>query len=272
MTYSGRFGSSNSAAARQAGRLVINADDWGRSLETTAKILDCVRYGSVSAVSAMVFMEDSERAAEVALALDIDVGLHLNLTTPFSSRESSTRLTEHHNRLVGYFSRSRFNRAIFNPLLADSFRYVVRCQLDEFERLYGRAACRVDGHHHMHLCSNVIVQRLLPYGALVRRNLSFEPGEKGRLNILYRTFVDRILAKRHTLHDFFFSLVPLQPRDRLENIISLASQHAVEIETHPINAAEYAFLMADDVPVLTAKFHLPFPLLVVKRQGIASRV
>ena len=35
-------------------------------------------------VSAMVFMEDSERAASIARADAIDAGLHLNFTTAFS--------------------------------------------------------------------------------------------------------------------------------------------------------------------------------------------
>ena len=46
--------------------LIINADDWGRDNETTDRSLDCVLRGSVSSVSAMMFMEDSERAAGIA--------------------------------------------------------------------------------------------------------------------------------------------------------------------------------------------------------------
>jgi len=55
-----------SSEAPQTGLLIINADDWGRDPENTGKILDCVLLGAVSSVSAMVFMEDSERAAAIA--------------------------------------------------------------------------------------------------------------------------------------------------------------------------------------------------------------
>jgi len=48
------------------GLLVINADDWGRDRTTTDKILECTNVGTVSSVSAMVFMEDSERAAALS--------------------------------------------------------------------------------------------------------------------------------------------------------------------------------------------------------------
>src|ERR1700758_5164513 len=47
-----------------SGILIINADDWGRDHETTQRILECTLRGTVSSASAMVFMEDSERAAE----------------------------------------------------------------------------------------------------------------------------------------------------------------------------------------------------------------
>src|SRR6266480_4217678 len=67
------------------GVLIVNADDWGRDAETTARIAECVVPGGVSSVSAMVFMADSERAADTARERGIDAGLHVNFTTPFSA-------------------------------------------------------------------------------------------------------------------------------------------------------------------------------------------
>src|SRR5580704_8891452 len=64
------------------GLLILNADDWGRDRETTERIFDCVRRGTVSSVSAMVFMQDSERAAGIAREANVDAGLHMNFTTP----------------------------------------------------------------------------------------------------------------------------------------------------------------------------------------------
>jgi hypothetical protein len=54
--------------------------------------------------------------------------------------------------------------------------------------------------------------------------------------------VDRSLAKRHALADFFFSLPPLNPPGRLDRIFGLASKFIVEVETHPVNGDEYRFL------------------------------
>src|SRR5713226_4540807 len=77
---------------------------------------------------------------------------------------------------------------------------------------------------HMHLCANALLAGLLPLGTLVRRNFSFQPGEKGAVNRLHRQAVDKRLARRHRLTDFFFSLPPLEPQSRLERILSLAHQ------------------------------------------------
>ncbi|MGH9431788.1 MAG: ChbG/HpnK family deacetylase [Terriglobia bacterium] len=231
----------------RAGLLIINADDWGWGPEITERTLECLRGGSVSSVSAMVFMEDSERAAALAREQGIDAGLHLNFTTPFSAPFCSARLAEHQHKIARCLLRHRFAQALFYPTLMRSFEYVVSAQVDEFCRLYGSVPCRVDGHHHMHLCANVLLGRLLPGGAVVRRNFSFEPREKSSINYLYRQVVDRMLARRHRLADFFFSLTPLGPPARLQRIFSLARQFAVEIETHPVNPEEHRFLAEGEI-------------------------
>jgi hypothetical protein len=233
--------------APHAGMLVVNADDWGHDDETTTRTLECVVRGSVSSVSAMVFMEDSERAAAIARERGIDAGLHLNFTTPFSAPGCSARLVEHQQRLTRHLRRNRFAPIVFHLGLVRSFQYVVEAQVSEFRRLYGAEPTRLDGHHHMHLCSNVILGGLLPPETIVRRNFSFQPGEKSFGNRLYRQVVDRMLARRHRLVDFFFSLPPLEPPGRLKHIFSMARKFVVELETHPVNPEEYRFLAGGEI-------------------------
>jgi hypothetical protein len=222
--------------------VIVNADDWGLDRYTTGRSLDCFLLGAVSSVSAMVFMEDSERAADLARQRGVDAGLHLNLTLPFSAGHCPAPLKERQERLSSVLSSNRFAPAVYHPFLAASFEYVVKAQLEEYERLYGRAAKRLDGHHHMHLCANVLMQELLPEGAIVRRNLSFARGEKGFFNRVYRHRQDRRLARRHRLADFFFDLQPMEPRQRLEDIFDLAERFDIEVETHPVRDEEYRFL------------------------------
>lgn len=241
------FSTGRSSNTQAQGVLILNADDWGRDHETTERISECILRGTVSSVSAMVFMEDSERAAAVARERKIDAGLHLNLTTAFSTAGYPAALGKRQQELAKYLGGRRLAQVMFHPGLARSFEYVVSAQLDEYCRLYGAMPRRIDGHHHMHLCANVVLANLLPAGTIVRRNFSFERGEKSLYNRLYRRIVDRRLARRHRITDFFFSLPPLEPPARLQKIFSLARQSAVEVETHPVNPQEYRFLTEGEI-------------------------
>jgi predicted glycoside hydrolase/deacetylase ChbG (UPF0249 family) len=239
-----------------AGTLIMNADDWGRDPDNTDRTLECIRRGTVSSVSAMVFMKDSERAAAIARERGIDAGLHLNFTMPFSVPNVSTKLMKHQERVSRYLSPHRFAQVVFHPGLVSSFEYLVAAQREEFCRLYGAEPSRLDGHHHMHLCSNVLLANLLPQGTMVRRSFSFQPGEKSFGNRLYRNVVDRMLTRRHQLTDYFFSLPPLAPPGRLQRIFSLANEFTVEVETHPVVTEEREFLLGEEILQLSASIRI----------------
>jgi len=225
------------------GRLIVNADDWGRDPRTTDMTAACIAAGAVSSVSAMVFMEDSERAALLAREHGIDAGLHLNFTTPFSSPAAATRLRERQRATAAFLRSHRLAQIVFRPDLVRAFADIVAAQIDEYRRLYQREPARFDGHHHMHLCANVLLQRLLPSDTAVRRSFSFERGEKSCANRLYRRVVDGFLIRHHVVTDFFFSIAPWHPPDRLARVVRLSEQSVVELETHPADCGEYQFLM-----------------------------
>jgi len=242
---------SSAEIAPGAGLLIVNADDWGRNRETTQSMLDCATHGVLSSVSAMVFMEDSDRAAAIARDHGIDAGLHLNLTNPFSAPGCPPELAKLQGQIASCLRRHRLAPALFHPSLRRSFEYVVSAQIEEYQRLYGRFPARIDGHHHMHLCTDVLAGRLLPRNIIVRRSFSFSRGEKSWGNRFYRKSVDLILARRHRLTDFFFSVTPLEP-NRLRQIAALARKRAVEVETHPVNPEEYRFLIGGEFTRLLA--------------------
>jgi predicted glycoside hydrolase/deacetylase ChbG (UPF0249 family) len=122
---------------------------------------------------------------------------------------------------------------------------VFAAQLSEFSRLYGREPSHLDGHQHVHLATNMLVQRVLPKGAKVRRSFSFRQGERSFVNRWYRSVVDRSLMRRHRVTDYFFSLSDYLSPDKLKRVIGLARQSNVELMVHPERPAEYAFLMSD---------------------------
>ena len=45
--------------------LIITADDYGKDERTTDNILKCAEERRITSMSAMVFMNDSERAAKI---------------------------------------------------------------------------------------------------------------------------------------------------------------------------------------------------------------
>jgi chitin disaccharide deacetylase len=235
------------AVEARGGRLIINADDWGRDRDTTEPILRCKMRGTVSSVSAMVFMEDSERAAAIARERGIDAGLHLNFTAPLTAPDCPAELKTRQHRLSAYLLRHPLARIIFHPGLTSCFEYVIAAQIDEFRRLYGTDPTRIDGHHHQHLCANVLLGGLLREGTLARRNFTFQAGEKSIVNRLYRQAMDGLLKRKHRVVDGLFSLAPLEPAKRLRGIVSLARTKVVEVETHPINPEEHRFLMGDGI-------------------------
>jgi chitin disaccharide deacetylase len=231
----------------QTGVLILNADDWGRDPETTERIFECFRYKTISSVSAMVFMEDSERAAGMAREHGVDAGLHLNFTSPFLAANCPARLVEHQRTVAKYLTRNPFARGIYNPWLVPSFEYVVAAQVEEFVRLYGAAPERLDGHHHMHLSANVLLGGLLPLGTIVRRHFSHEPRERVLRHRVFRLFTDAVVMRRYRVADFFFPLIPLEPPARLQRIFALAGRSVVEVETHPVNPEEYRFLAGGEI-------------------------
>jgi predicted glycoside hydrolase/deacetylase ChbG (UPF0249 family) len=225
--------------------LIINADDWGGWKSATEAALACHEAGRLSSVTAMVFMADSERAADLAREHQISAGLHLNLNLRFNGQLKSAVVRAHHERLIRFFGWGKYAQLIYHPWLGESFRCVYRAQVEEFNRIYGQPPTHVDGHQHLHLCVNMRANRVIPAGQKVRRSFSFWPGEKSWLNRLYRRHVDRKLCQRYRVVDYFFSLRQCLGENRIERVARLARELNVELMTHPEVKAERDFLLGD---------------------------
>jgi predicted glycoside hydrolase/deacetylase ChbG (UPF0249 family) len=247
--------------------IIINADDFGRSVAETEAAAVLAESGPVTSVSAMVFMPDSERAAALATQMEIDVGLHLNFCERWISGVPRW-LAIQHESLVAFFNRSQYALLVYNPRLRDAFKAVYQAQVDEFQRLYGRLPSHIDGHHHLHLCANMLVDAVIPRGFGVRRNFTFAPEEKGLVNRAYRRLVDTCLGRRYVLTDYFFSLEQcLSGRGRpLRRVVDLAKVANVEIMTHPRKSEEFDYLAGQQcVDVLGTVTKGTYAELSVKR-------
>lgn len=235
--------------------LIINADDWGGSKNATNKILECYKHRRLTSASAMVFMNDSERAAELARHHNIDIGLHLNFTSEFNGCNAKSELIERQHRVASFLKSSKYNFLIYNVRLKKDFHYLYDAQFQEYIRLYNKAPTHIDGHHHMHLCMNVLCDRLLPKGTIVRRNFKFFTGEKNFFNRGYRHILDAVLTKRHLCTDLFFSLSLLMKTNQFMRVTNAAKIRNVEVMTHPAEYEEYFFLMSDKFLDIISSLH-----------------
>lgn len=225
--------------------LIINADDFGGNRTSTDNAISCFEKGRITSASAMVFMLDSQRAAELALEHGLDVGLHLNFTLRFNGNSKSGKLIECQQRITSFLTSSKYSSLFYNPFLKKDFEYTYNAQYEEYMRLYNKEPSHVDAHHHMHLCTNMLVDRLIPTGSKVRRSFTFSSGDKNVLNRCYRRIVDAILTRRYNCTDLFFSLSLLLQTERLQSIVNLARSWTVEVMVHPEKNEECDCLLSD---------------------------
>lgn len=219
--------------------IIINADDWGSDNSITDQILECIEWKQVDSVSAMVFMKDSKRAADIANERSIDTGLHLNFTLPFTSNVPQ-KLRKSQGRIISFLKTHKIAQVLYNPFIKDDFAYVYKKQVDEYTRLYQKKPLRIDGHNHMHLCANMLWGKLIPADTFVRRNYSFLKNEKTFFNRIYRAVIDSVIKRRYICTDYFFHIQQCVNKRYSENnnpknskIFRLANKSLTEILVHP---------------------------------------
>ena len=193
----------------------------------------------------MVFVEDSERASRLARDHGLDTGLHLNFTLAFDGHAGSAKLVSSQQRIASFLGMSKYCSLIYNPTLRKDFEYVYKCQYEEYTRLYHKEPTHIDGHHHMHICTNMLMSKLIPEGTKVRRSFSGLLSKKSVVNRSYRHIVDWILTRRYKSTDMFFSVTPPQDIERLQRIINLSRSRNVELMVHPEREDDVTCLMSD---------------------------
>lgn len=225
--------------------LIVNADDYGLDKETTNRILTCYTRERVHTASAMTFMADSERAAFLAKEIGLPIGLHLNLDEEMTGPQLPAKLREYHRVTASYLNIRKWNQLIYNPFLRNTFDYVFQAQWDEFCRLYGEEPKRLDGHHHWHLCMNILLSGIIPKKIKIRKNFTFCRGEKIFINRFYRRLVDWWLQSNFLCTDYFFSIKPIDLA-KLQRLVVLSAYSDIEIMVHPGIKDEFMFLLSTE--------------------------
>jgi chitin disaccharide deacetylase len=141
-------------------QIIMNADDFGRTSEINAAVIEAHRTGVLTSASLMVAGEAADEAVELARQTPtLAVGLHLVLIDGRAvlPHERIPHLTDEHGRFannpVWVGLNYAFNRCAKSELAAE-----IEAQFRKFADT-GLPLSHVDGHLHMHL--HPIVFRLL---------------------------------------------------------------------------------------------------------------
>jgi predicted glycoside hydrolase/deacetylase ChbG (UPF0249 family) len=232
--------------AQPKGLLIVNADDFGGNRLATDRIERCFAARRITSASAMVYMSDSLRAAEIARSRDLPIGLHLNLTQPFDDPSTPSPVRERQAKAARHFARGRRARFTYNPFLRDLVESCLADQLARFRESFERQPTHIDGHNHAHLSPTVLLAlpKKLPVRTAERQpNARPTPGE------LMRRVRHAFIERRGLTTECFYAIDPLAAEPSLsaiEALLTHADRSSVEIMTHPDRDRDFELLMSDD--------------------------
>lgn len=237
-----------------SGLLIVNADDWGGSEVTTEAILRTFEAGRITSASGMVYMPDSERAAEVARRAELPIGLHINLTEPFSEPTVPTPVRDRQRHVAeqlagvgrdGSPGTARLRKWLYDPRIQADVDRAIADQLDRFRALYGRMPTHFDGHNYVDLCPNVFCSRSLPRGSRMRNSLACFPLERSAMGLL-RALRQAPRSRRFTSTRYLLHIAELRLQDGggADRRLELAHRVPIEVMGHPDSEPEWETFMS----------------------------
>lgn len=134
-------------------RLIVNADDFGRTRGINAGVLEAHRSGIVTSATVMVL----EAAAEEAISEAMDRAPRLALGLHFAVTGGGAPASDP-NGLPTLLANGRFARApekLPSEIPAEEIRRELDAQIRLFEKLAGRPPSHLDSHHHSALHSSI---------------------------------------------------------------------------------------------------------------------
>ena len=228
-------------------RLIVNADDLGRTPGINAGIFEAHARGLVTSATLMVgFPSAAEVATALSRAPKLGIGLHVALTggRPVLPPQAVPSLVDDEGRLPakpdGLVDVDR-----------DEVAAEVAAQFERFCALNGRLPTHLDSHHHSHrlpVVCDALIGLARRHGLPIRR-ASDEAGERLVRQGVATTdkFVERFFGQEATLEVFLQILEELPPGvteimchparvdEELRRESSYADErdHELEVLTHP---------------------------------------
>lgn len=237
---------------RKQGLLIVNADDLGLTEAGTDATLECLRDGSVTSASAMVWMRDSGRAAALARAARVPVGLHLNLVEPYAASGVPAGAAARQRRVVERLRAAGTAGHLYRPSWREDFECCIADQLARFVELYGARPTHFDGHRHMHLALNALLARPLRAAGLrrCRRPVSRMGWESPASHRVAREMLAWAMRARGLqTTDRCVSIRALAPGlggTGVETGLAAADRGSLEVMVHPGWEDELAVLRSSD--------------------------
>lgn len=215
--------------------LIVNADDFGWNRAATDLTVECFAAGLITSTTALVHMEDSERAAELGREAELPIGLHLNLTDPFTGAEVPAGERERQAAACRVFGDGglKLRSWTYDPRISGLVEDAVRDQLERFRALFGREPTHVDGHNHVQVCPNVVRATALT-GFKLRNALWAWPSDRGAM--AYARAARRFLtAHRFLSPRYFLDIAELHrlPAEQAAARVGLCRASSVEVMCHP---------------------------------------
>lgn len=203
-------------------RLIVNADDYGRTPGINAGTLEAHRNGIVTSATAMVLEPAAEEGLREALATApaLSIGLHFALTGGGPPAASLMDLLE--LAPGGHFPRSADD--LPHRIPDREVRLELEAQIARFERIAGRLPTHLDSHHHAALHASV--QRVFARVARERGLPVRASNDRARDQIR----MSGTATPDHFIDDFYGEGATLQ---RLRVIVENLADGTTELMCHP---------------------------------------
>jgi len=137
--------------------IIINADDLGYSKHRDAGIFAAFEKECITSASLMVNGSNTFEAVEMALKVNLPMGLHLNLSEGCPISNAKHIVDEKGNMF--------YKELFWNLNQTDEIKREIyeetTAQLEEFRRLTGNYPTHIDGHQHVHIFVAEIIAPLL---------------------------------------------------------------------------------------------------------------
>lgn len=193
-------------------RVIINADDYGRSESQTEAIIASFKKHLITTTTIMVNMPDFERSILRAKEEGLMgvIGIHLNLTEGMPLTEDIKQCPRICNKDGTYnkaFHRSRGGRLFFSRREAHAVAIEMEAQMRRYVDA-GFTMMHIDSHHHVHTDFSVIkevlpIARKLGFKSIrLSRNLTVTPSNF--IKWVYKWYYNRKITRGGFLTTDYF--------------------------------------------------------------------